>query len=50
MKTTSPQACTFLTATRYRSQPGSMLNLLGARSLSRQHGDSVTQEFVKTDD
>jgi hypothetical protein len=32
-------------------QPGSMLNLLGARGfVTRQHGDNVTWEFVKTDD
>jgi hypothetical protein len=32
-------------------QPGSMLNLLGARGfVTRQHGDNVTWEFVKADD
>jgi len=32
-------------------QPGSVLNLLGARGfVTRQHGDNVTFEIVKTDD
>jgi len=32
-------------------QPGSMLNLLGARGfVTRQHGDNVTWEIVRNDD
>jgi hypothetical protein len=32
-------------------QPGSVLNLLGARGfVTRQHGDNVTFEIVKTND